>query len=592
MVFKQVCLLLLVLAIVGLMYFSVRYYCAEGFEDMIGVEMPFVNSQSNLYTNYKEEIMSNPGVNNMTTALAVPDVFLPINTVDGKLLSDRLMPDPKNGYTDYDNKFCRGALQPANLPRHKRGARDGCGWWYVSDPALTSTGVLGTQTGPVFTDGLPGGGQWIWDLTRAQELEEIKACKQITACEVIDTDSIHLRCGFCPSSGHAVPIHTNGTEKYLQNPTGSCGVDLILDGNKCPSENSYKSVIAWDGTDCENYGYPSPDNSIRLYNKSDCDTLNGRWVPNGECLMLQGGSYSAACSGLNKPEKQATVCTPDSSGRLSSACLLLLTRSLGYMDTGAIRRIIKRSGQMNDTDKVAFTQLVNVGISIPKSILKGGEVIDKNTAANLYMRIKEQIRVGIHTRVREAAKWCVTGTPNFNPCDFDTREKGPFPTSCLQQLWRVTGCQPAGSDYPSDDTKDKFSSMTWGEITNNFQTKYNSINNTNDAANQDTNIKQCLGINVARVQPPSCLPELPTFYTSYNFQGKGVPLDIGRYPFSKFIQNITNDSLSSIRIPNGYVVTAYRDDIGSASYTYKSNVNDLRTTGFDKTISALVIHKV
>ena len=502
MVFKvEIVGLLLVLGIIGLVVFAARYYRTEGFQDLLSVETPFVDKQSVVYQNYNKDVMTNSNVNNMASALATPDVFLPMNIVNGELIAQRLVPDPTNGYTDYDDKYCRGALQPANLPRHERGARDGCGWWYVSDPTLTSTGVLGTMDGPVFTDNLPGGGQWIWDLAKAQELEDIKVCKQITACEVIDTDNIHLRCGFCASSGHAVPINTDGSEKYTKNPAGTCGTTLILNSDKCPSENIYEPVIAWDGTDCKTYGYPSPDNSIRLYNKTDCDAMNGRWIPNGECLMLQGGSYSAACKGLNAPIKKGNACTHNSDGRLTAACLLLLTRSLGYTDLGAMRRIIKNNGRVDETDKVAIAQLANVGVSVPVEILNGGGTIDKNTAANLYMRIKEQIRIGIHTRVREAAKWFVVGSPDFNPCNFDKDEMGPFPKTCLQQLWRMSGCQAAGTKYPNTNITEDYEFLSWGGIANKFKYMYDSMAMRNDPAVQDEHVKQCLGIDVARKSP-------------------------------------------------------------------------------------------
>ena len=118
--------LVLVLA-AGLIYFSYRYYVSEGFADLLEVQTPFLKSQEIVYQNYPKEIVTNPGVDNMTHALAVPDIFLDMDTADSTLVAKRLISDPTNGYTDYDNKFCRSALQPANLPRHLRGARDGCG---------------------------------------------------------------------------------------------------------------------------------------------------------------------------------------------------------------------------------------------------------------------------------------------------------------------------------------------------------------------------------------------------------------------------------------------------------------------------------
>jgi hypothetical protein len=82
----------------------------------------------------------------------------------------------------------------------------------------------------------------------------------------------------------------------------------------------------------------------------------------------------------------------------------------------------------------------------------------------------------------------------------------------------------------------------------------------------------------------------PIFYDNYNFTGNAVTLDVGSYPFTKFTQFIRNDSVSSIKVPQGFKVVVYRDDIGSQSITLTSDVSDLRQyPGFDKMASALVI---
>lgn len=91
------------------------------------------------------------------------------------------------------------------------------------------------------------------------------------------------------------------------------------------------------------------------------------------------------------------------------------------------------------------------------------------------------------------------------------------------------------------------------------------------------------------VTAPPPVTNVPTFYTNYNYGGTGVPLPAGDYPFVRFIQSIRNDSISSIRVPKGFSVTIYRDDIGSKSVTVTDDVPDLRTLQFDKTVSALKI---
>jgi hypothetical protein len=597
--------LILVLA-AGLIYFSYHYYVSEGFADFLGVQTPFLESQEIVYKNYPKEIVTNPGVDNMTKALVVPDIFLDMDTADSTLVAKRLISDPTNGYTDYDNKFCRSALQPANLPRHLRGARDGCGWWYVEEPSLTSVGVLGTVNGPVFHDGLAAGGRWIWDLVKAQELEEIKMCKQITVCDLIDTNAVHGRCGFCPTSGYAVPVKSDGTEKYLNNVAATCGVPVLMNGSDCETFREKKRVVtAPDGTNCYQFGRSSANKKLRIYNESECNNFKGVLSYDGQCTSPDGVNYSESCAELNKPT--TNVCMPDINGRLSTACLTSIAKGIGYTTRGAVLRILKNGGRVEENDRVAMTQLTNVGIEIPDVILSGGDVggvgtvggkIDVHTAANLYMKLKEQIRIGIHTRVREAAKWFVVGTVNFDPCGFDANEKGPFPLLCVQQLWRTNGCQSAGEGYPAAE-RDlvKYGSMSWGQISDMFRANYKAMIGGDGSNSQDVSVKKCLGIDVPRTTPPSCPPAtifspLPTFYSDYNYNGNGVPLDIGEYPFTTFIKHIKNDTLSSLRVPSGYAVIAYQDDIGSRSNTYTYDVPDLRTSGFDKTISALSIRKI
>jgi hypothetical protein len=96
-----------------------------------------------------------------------------------------------------------------------------------------------------------------------------------------------------------------------------------------------------------------------------------------------------------------------------------------------------------------------------------------------------------------------------------------------------------------------------------------------------------------KINSPVNVDTKPIFYDNYNFTGNAVTLDVGSYPFNRFIQFIRNDSVSSIKVPLGYKVVVYRDDIGSANITLTSDISDLRQfPGFDKMASALVISKV
>jgi hypothetical protein len=95
------------------------------------------------------------------------------------------------------------------------------------------------------------------------------------------------------------------------------------------------------------------------------------------------------------------------------------------------------------------------------------------------------------------------------------------------------------------------------------------------------------GAVTVSVPPP--VTNVPTFYTEYNYGGSGVPLPAGDYPFIRFVKSIRNDSIRSIRVPKGFSVTLYEDDIGSKSVTLTDDAPDLRTLQFDRKISALKI---
>jgi len=70
-------------------------------------------------------------------------------------------------------------------------------------------------------------------------------------------------------------------------------------------------TIAPVSADCtpggNTYGYPSNDNTIRLYATEGCKALNGILASNGECMRQEGGSFSWDCRGLN-PVPAAEQC--------------------------------------------------------------------------------------------------------------------------------------------------------------------------------------------------------------------------------------------------------------------------------------------
>jgi hypothetical protein len=261
-----------------------------------------------------------------------------------------------------------------------------------------------------------------------------------------------------------------------------------------------------DGIFCGNYGRPSPNNQIRLYNKSECDKLNGNYIPNGECLIKTGGSYSAACSTLNTPAALPNFtpakCDPDAKGNLSRECLISLAKGLGFNESGGMLRILMGSMAPNQTDKYAFEVLRGKGIAIPDAVLGAGN-IDKMSAATIYSDLYNAMTSGYENLTKQAAKWLVSGSDSFDICDFEANKTGPFSITCLQREFRQAGCQPAGAQHPTAANSGPLQGLTWAGVGKKFQNLYASMSST-DSETQRKATHDCLGIKFYKAPDREC----------------------------------------------------------------------------------------
>ena len=451
---------------------------------------------SNQITYFQEAVNKavfvNPGIryDAINKATQIPDL-----AVYFKKFRDfipRFMIDPNNPYGKHDKEFCKKAAHPRNLPKRERSSTVGCGWYFSPDPAYPSVGVLGTRQNALFTDDLPPNGTWYWNIREAIEQEDIKLCYNIKTCNVMDIDGIRGVCGFCLSSGHAVPIDSVGNEKYPNNPRGACGVKVSKTAYEClnpPPTPIYTS----DGVNCKQFGYASDDGNIRLYKKEECDSLTGNWYGNGECLKRKGGSFSWDCRSLNIPKPVVTtVCTPDNQGRLTRECLKSLATGVGFTSSGSILYMLKKNVNPTQKERQAMDVLASVGVAIPDSVLGSGET-DAVSAGNVYKRIMDQIQRGNTEQIRNAAKMLAVGGGNFDICDIDPNATGPFAKYCAQQAFRRAGCQPAGSEYPNADVN---TDKLWSGLTNSYKQLYAAMDNDSDHVEQKKAIQKCLGITV------------------------------------------------------------------------------------------------
>ncbi len=414
-------------------------------------------------------------------AIETPGFFTP-----GISLFKRMMnTDDPNRAADIK---CRMLSHPRLLQANRdgrttdeMGALKGCGWWFVPDatvPSVAAYGqaqkdadIYGTALNP---KDLPAGGEFIWDIAKAMEKEEIKRCKAITTCSLV-TDG----CGFCPSKSYSIPVDTAGGAKYTTVNDGNCG-----GGN-----------IVTDPTRCPLIEIPVQD----YLGDFDYD-VNGNPILNDKYWRIKNA----------KATRIPDPCELEN-GRLSKDCRLrLVTDNAKGMEGKGLHRIISQEGNLTDVDRIALFYLkTDARIDLPEQLwlptsasLPATETpLTKTEAQDLMERLNTAATSGPENRSRASALWFLNETP-FNLCDYKDTEVDTFPLQCIQREFRKAGCQAAGSKYPTTDTEGRaFAGMTYGDIKTQFRDLYLKMQDTEVVKNvreQDDAIQQCLGIGVKR----------------------------------------------------------------------------------------------
>lgn len=439
--------------------------------------------------------LSTDGLNEM---LAAPDVNSTISPDQDFTKFFGVDPEIKH---KSKNKLCVSAQTPKDLPA-RTGALAECGWYYIDDPTKSSVGLLGTRDGPLSFKNLPEGGEWMWDLRKAQQKEEIKHCKRVKKCSLINCTAFKGKCGFCKSKGFGVPILKSGKQKYKIPLSDLCEGPIVLNGSKCakPLESVIKTS---NGKTCKSFGYPSPNNEMRLYSKTECRALGGLLKSGGVCVSKSGTSYSEECRNLNKPasSKNGPVrvarndCTPDKNGKLTPKCLVSIARGLGFSESGGMIRIISTQSKPTSNELLAIKTLKANGVPVSKSLLIDGNV-DELTAGNAFNKIYEAMK-GADTDVKEAATLLVNGDTSFDPCSPNIlNASSKIPVKCLQREFRKVGCQASGKAYPKETNSNNLKILPLKKVTSTFQNLYNSMTDAKSPLKQQKAVKNCLGIDI------------------------------------------------------------------------------------------------
>lgn len=498
---------IVIAALVGFcILFYIRRRSVEGFGAFQDESKRFADKQFTYFHDTAGKgIFTNSGLNlsQFNSAVKSPDLYVP-TSLDRDYTS-YFVEDPESAFSEKDKAFCRSASHPRFLPVRERKSSVACGWWFVSDPTIPSVGVLGTRDGPVFHD-MVGGGEWIWDINLAAQKEDIKRCKSITSCDLMDLPGIAGECGFCESNGYAVPIDSSGRVKYPESETGSCGEDTKNTADRC-SKPEPPPYTTDNGIFCGIAGRPSPDGRTRVYTADECSALGGSLQAGGNCMRSDGGSFSDDCAPLNSPTYAASalppnVCEPTAQGRLTKACLSSLILNLGYSKAGSIYMMLNSSNPPNVTDKEAIAVLQKAGVSVPDSILGSG-AIDLKSAGTLYKKILDTTYTGASSQIKEAARWLAVGSDAFDACDYAVGQPGPFGANCLQRAFRSAGCQASGAKNPNEKTAPLYANMTWAEVNTKFTSLF-AATKSGDADAQDEAMRDCLGISYLRKPIKSC----------------------------------------------------------------------------------------
>jgi len=481
----------------------------EGYGDFYDLQNSYQSKQGVLYHDTKgKEILTNAGLNLdvLNDAIKQPELYLPKS--GDRDYKPYLQEDPHNAFTEKDKTLCRGVKKPLLLPKREKGTKIGCGWWYVSNPSVDSVGALGTYDHVMFPETLPVNGEWIWNLDLANKKEKIKFCKRFKSCIALSLPEVKQNCAFCALKGYMVPVTLDGSEIYPDDPDGSCGSELLFTNEECNRPPLPEPVPASNGVNCGNLGVPSPDNAWRKYTQEECDSLGGNYSGTGECLIKTGGSFSWDCRSLNIPTiaqpKPVSLCTPNSNGSLSLDCIVSTAVNLGYSKQGGYLMSLTNSQNTAVMDSYAIVNSYQdlrdfLGFSIDR--------IDRDGDAYISLEMLVKRLYTIYSTMKHASimlsgycKWLVNGSELPDPCMIDPGKRGPFEVRCLQQAFRMAGCQASGEMYPTNKTRNIYTG-TWDSVNAYFRNLFTSMK-SGESATQDEAVKNCLGIEYYRALPP------------------------------------------------------------------------------------------
>jgi hypothetical protein len=455
----------------------------EGFSPFIQDQNKYTTSQRDLYQNKMNRAVPTTigldnEMNNLSKALFSVDTYLNTNLIPERIPFGSEQ-DPMPGFRNRDEKECKPIAQPRFLPPQTKNPPTSCGWWYRDNDNAMSTAALGTAQGPIEVERIQKShpqGEWVWDLVKAQKLEDAKKCRRIRSCET--ADFFPEECGFCISSNQGIPTTKSGEAKYPKDPNLSCGSKIVRNVDNCPRPDPIPKIVTMkDGT------------ILR----------SGDIQPNGKPLPFA------------PPPR--LICDPNpETGKLTLECLIMLAKTTGFSEDGILLKILNndaegyyyRLGENNDTFYLVLRIMEQEAKYKLDGALFGDGSMSKAQIIYGYNQIMYFSRTSNIPRVRNACRWLVSGT-KFDPCEYDLGQVGPYDGICLQRVALEAGCQRDGYKFPNANTYFDFAPMRWSMVNKFFKDMFDATQN-GDPKIQYKATLDCLGITVAQTVAAACEP--------------------------------------------------------------------------------------
>lgn len=350
-----------------------------------------------------------------------------------------------------------------------------CGWVYNTANPSSGAGAYGSSDGPYDTSAV---GTWMWDLNAAKQKYHTYLCDQVLNCQDLDSSMYKGRCGWCTTSGKAIPI-VNGVVAYPYGRTTGCSAtSLKTSSGSCPPP-------------------PAP--------------------PPPGVAGIPASQMS-----------QADICNPLANGNISRTCLTSKLKQVGCTDGGTIYQALQSGSDNNYLDVLnnsdAFNKYQSLAtIPLDTNSLKTGNLTVAQ-ALSEFNRVNDQASSNLKTGLNYAARDLCYSSGILDTFDFCTEitdsTYSPFTLECLQKQFLRAGGQQTGTMYPSLDNLGTWNSNnTWADV-KSLINQLASATQSKDRLTQQNAMLQFYGIPLQDKSQPilSPIPGVEIFWFTHKYE--------------------------------------------------------------------------